>query len=91
MFHGLPWSGQGLVDEWWSRADCVRHAGVVGWQRGRIGWIFKVIPKLWVFLSLSLASFLSYRSSARPKVRQALMPHQCPRVLGPLCGNTAFS
>jgi len=73
MFHGPPWAGQGLSDECWSCADHVKHAVAVVWQRHRIGWSFRVIPKFWIFLSLFLTSFLSCRSPARPKGRQAPM------------------
>lgn len=81
VFHGPPWAGQGLRGEWWTRADRIRCAGVVGWRRGRIGWSFRIIPKLWVFLWLYLAFFSSYRSFARPRVGQAPMP-QGPGATG---------
>lgn len=67
MFHGPRWAGQGLVDECWSLADRVRHAGMVGWQRSSAGWSSRVMPELQGFLSLFLASLLSYGSSAAPK------------------------
>lgn len=89
-FMVLPGLGR---DSWMSGGVVLTVRGLQVWLggRGRISWSFRVIPKLWVFLSLSLTSFLSYRSSARPRVRQAPMPHQHPRVLEPLGNNTAFS